>query len=80
MPISFPSNPISGQTYTDGNKTFTYNGKGWTTSIASVALTTANISEQNNLYFTNARSYSNVTSIGYTTTGKAIAMAIVFGG
>ena len=62
MPISFPSNPISGQTYTDGNKTFTYNGKGWTTSIASVALTTANISEQNNLYFTNARSRQALTA------------------
>lgn len=62
MAIEFPSNPITGQTYTDGNKTFTYNGKGWTTSLSSVALTTAGISEQNNLYYTNARAYANTLS------------------
>lgn len=45
-----------------------------------VDLTTANVSEDTNLYFTNARAYSNVTQIGYTSTGKAIAMSIVFGG
>lgn len=32
-------------------------------------LTTANVSELTNLYFTNARSYSNVVQLGYATTG-----------
>lgn len=31
-------------------------------------LTTANVAELNNLYFTNARVYSNVTQLGYATT------------
>lgn len=32
MPITFPSNPTTNQTYTAGGKTWTYNGKGWSAS------------------------------------------------
>lgn len=29
MAISFPTNPVTGQTYTAAGKTWTYNGRGW---------------------------------------------------
>lgn len=32
MAISFPTSPTNGQTYQAGNKTWTYNGKGWSAS------------------------------------------------
>ena len=40
-----------------------------------VDLTTANVTELNNLYFTNARVYSNVVSLGYITNSVLIGYA-----
>lgn len=133
MALNFPSSPATNDTYTFGNKSWTYDGVAWvlnggslttavvpesgnlyytdtraraaisvtgagsydnstgiitvTGGVTSVAgatgavsnaqitsgitssgiLTTANVSEVTNLYFTNARVYSNVTSLGYIT-------------
>lgn len=48
---------------------------------ANVAdLYTANVVETANLYYTDERVFSNTQSAGYSTTGKSIAMAVVFGG
>ena len=46
------------------NLTYALSGNIYTANI--IGLTTANVSELTNLYFTNARVYSNVTAIGYT--------------
>lgn len=29
MPITFPSNPVTNQTYSSGELTWSYNGKAW---------------------------------------------------
>ena len=45
---------------------FSVNSSGTTLNVATSSdLTTANVTEVNNLYFTNARVYANVESIGY---------------
>ena len=41
-------------------------------------LTTANVTELTNLYYTNARVYSNVTTIGYSTAAKTYAFTRIF--
>jgi hypothetical protein len=57
--INFPSNPTNGQTFTAGNKTYTYNStkQAWLTPTQASGGTGSSV-----------------------TTGKSIAMAIVFGG
>lgn len=39
MAVSFPTNPTNGQTFTSGNKTWTYNGRGWSSSSTSSSST-----------------------------------------
>ena len=77
--MAFPSNPSINDTFTLGNKTYTWNGNVWARSsitdvnnvLAPYALdadlTTSNTVETTNLYYTNARVYANVINIGYTT-------------
>jgi hypothetical protein len=38
MPIDFPDTPSNGQSYTVGDKTWTYNGSVWVLTIGSVAI------------------------------------------
>lgn len=58
MPLSFPSNPTNGQTYTDGGRTWSWNGTTWkivtgaliagsvgTAELASGAVTTVKIAD-----------------------------------
>lgn len=66
MPINFPNNPTEGDTYNIGNKPYVYNGYAWVLQTSNtVSITTSTVSEGTNLYFTNARVYSNVTQLNY---------------
>jgi hypothetical protein len=65
MALNFPSTPNVNATYTFNDKTWTYTGDAW--ALVSTSLTTTAVSEGSNLYFTNARVYSNVTQLGYIT-------------
>ena len=83
--INFPSSPALNDVYAFGGKTWVYNGAAWALQV--VPLTTANVTELTNLYFTNARartaisvagsgSYDNTTGVitvtgGVTTVGGA---------
>lgn len=73
--INFPSNPTLNQLYTFNNRTWQWNGDSWDaagnssnvvinvdiSAKANIAdLTTANVIESGNLYYTNARVYANV--------------------
>ena len=66
MALNFPSAPNVNATYTFSDKTWTYNGNAWALSYGT--LNTGVVSEGSNLYFTNARTYSNVVELGYITT------------
>ena len=41
MPIDFPNSPSNGQSYTVGDKTWTYNGSVWILTIGSIAIANA---------------------------------------
>lgn len=43
MPIDFPNSPTNGQSYTVGDKTWTYNGSVWILSVGTVAIANAAI-------------------------------------
>ena len=43
MPIDFPNSPSNGQSYTVGDKTWTYNGSVWILSVGSAAIANASI-------------------------------------
>lgn len=58
MPINFPVNPLTGNTYTYGGKTWVYSGNAW--EIQLTVLTTSGVPEGSNLYFTNARALAAV--------------------
>ena len=68
MALNFPSAPNVNDTYTFSDKTWTYNGNAWVLSYG--ALNTGVVSEGSNLYFSNARVYSNVTQLGYITSSS----------
>jgi hypothetical protein len=69
MPLNFPSSPTPSTTYTFNNKTWTYNGNAWALSTGG-SLNTSVVPEGSNLYFSNARVYSNVTQLGYITSSS----------
>ena len=73
--MAFPTSPINGQTTTIGGVLYTYNStKGaWakTSSNTSTDISAANI---------NATTSLTINSVKVATTGKSIAMAMVFGG
>jgi len=58
MPLNFPTSPSTNDEYSFGGKTWVYNGAGW--ALKSIPLTTANVNESGNLYYTDARVYANV--------------------
>lgn len=53
MPLDYPSSPSVNDVYTFNGKTWTWDGTAWV--FQTVPLTTANVAELSNLYFTNAR-------------------------
>lgn len=69
MPLNFPSSPSTNTTYSFNNRTWTYNGNAWALSIGG-SLNTSVVPEGSNLYFSNARVYSNVTQLGYITSSS----------
>ncbi len=94
--MAFPSSPINGQTAVVNNITYTYNSStnSWRKTVSGLSnlavtntltvsnlaiagniITTANI--QGNYIVGNG---SQLTNLNAASTGKAIAMAIVFGG
>ena len=90
MAISLPSSPTVGQTYTLGGKIWTWNGTAWklpsTTSTLPVlyggtGLTSAGTS--GNLLTSNGTTWISTTPATPApgiSTGKVIAMAMIFGG
>ena len=52
-----------------------YDGANWIASTKSTDLTTANVSEVTNLYFSNARVYGNVLSLGLATNAQLASYA-----
>jgi len=74
MPINFPINPSIGTTYSYSGKTWVYTGNAW--EIQIVALTTSGVPEGNNLYFTNTRVVTTISSEtlnNATFTGNVVA-------
>lgn len=60
--MAFPTNPSVGNTFVYAGKTFRWDGESWSKIFSSVGtLTTANVIESGNLYFTNTRSISAIT-------------------
>jgi len=66
MSLNFPSTPSANATYSFNNKTWTYTGNAW--KLSTSTLSTSVVAEGTNLYFSNARVYSNVVTLGYITT------------
>ena len=75
MALNFPSSPNVNATYTFSDKTWTYNGNAW--ALTSATLSTNVVVEDTNLYFTNARVYSNVVTLGYATNSNVALKANV---
>jgi len=75
MALNFPSSPNANATYSFNDKTWTYNGNAW--ALTSATLSTNVVVELSNLYFTNARVYSNVVTLGYATNSNVALKANV---
>ena len=73
MALNFPSSPNANATYTFNDKSWTYNGNAW--ALTSATLSTNVVVEVSNLYFTNARVYSNVVTLGYATNSNVALKA-----
>lgn len=95
MPIDFPNNPSINDTYTVYGRTHTYNGTGWvaagtlnragaTGSLGATGATgpigATGIGATGATGPTGSTGPLGATGPSGTTTGKAIAMAIIFGG
>jgi len=75
MALNFPSAPNTNATYSFSGKTWTYNGNAW--NVTSATLSTSVVPEGSNLYFSNARVYSNVVTLGYATNSNVALKANV---
>lgn len=75
MALNFPSAPSANTTYTYSGKSWTYNGNAW--ALTSGTLSTTVVPEGTNLYFSNARVYSNVVTLGYATNSNVALKANV---
>jgi hypothetical protein len=73
MALNFPSAPSANTTYTYSGKSWTYNGNAW--ALTSGTLSTTVVPEGTNLYFSNARVYSNVVTLGYATNSNVALKA-----
>ena len=72
MALNFPSSPNVNATYTFNDKTWTYNGNAWALSYGT--LNTGLVPEGSNLYFSNARVSSAISS---QTLGNATFSSVV---
>lgn len=83
MAINFTDNPSVGNTVTTGNVTYTWNGTNWESSVAVTidANTLDGVDSTEFAQLTGANFTGAVTVNGaaLSTTGKSIAMAMVFG-
>jgi len=77
MALNFPSSPSANATYTFNDKTWTYNGNAW--ALTTGTLSTSVVPEGTNLYFSNARVYSNITALGYITNANVNATLVSTG-
>jgi len=75
MALNFPSAPSANTTYTFNGRSWTYNGNAW--NVTSGTLSTSVVPEGTNLYFSNARVYSNVVTLGYATNSNVALKANV---
>lgn len=66
MPIDFPNSPTTGDTYSEGAKTWQYNGTSWNLMIGSVSIPTGSID-------------SAQLALGAVTTGTIAANAVTLG-
>jgi hypothetical protein len=87
MALNFPASPTNGQTFTSGLKTWTYDGSSWVgvsgSIVALYSATTLSANGSNGAagqVLTSAGSSANLYWSTPISTGKTIAMAIVFGG
>ena len=60
MALNYPSSPATNDTYTYSGKTWVYNGSAW--DLQASTLNTTYVAEGANLYFTNARVTTAITS------------------
>lgn len=86
MPLDFPDSPSTNDKYSAGGRTWTYNGTSWVLDVY-VGVVPAGSVDTLQLVdnaVTNAKLASGAaaSNLGFTpaSTGKSIAMAIVFGG
>jgi hypothetical protein len=94
--MAFPSSPVNGQTAVVNNITYTYNSStnSWRKTVSALSnlavtntLTVSNLSIGGNIITTAniqgnyiVGNGSKLTNLNAASTGKAIAMSIVFGG
>ena len=78
MALNFPSTPNVNATYTFNDKTWTYTGNAWALTTGG-SLNTAVVPESSNLYFTNSRAATAITSttLSNITVSGAISVADV---
>ena len=82
--MAFPTGPANGQTTTINGVIYTYNDANGTWSVTSTGTGTigGSLSLTGNLTAANINATTSLTqaNVAPATTGKAIAMSIVFGG
>ena len=61
--MNFPNSPSTNDTYTLGSRTWQYDGNAWFLTVKTIS--TANVPESGNLYFTNARAVAAVGETGF---------------